>query len=529
MADQDAEPAAAATAVVDGRATPHAGAAPEGTPVRTRREQLRAGRDRAVAFSRSPDAWPFGIVAAFALAWALRFGGLVILRHDRYASFDFDAGIFGQAAWLFAHGAQFDTVRGLPLMGHHVTLGFYLFAPFYWVGLGGQTLLNVSQVLALAAVAPVTYWVGRRIGLEPWIAAAAGGAALLHFSTSWLAWELFHPEVFAIAPLIAAVGFAQRDQVRPYWAMLLGAVIWKEDIALAIAGIGIVLVLGGRRRLGVPTAAFGVTWFLVATQVVLPWFSPTGEAFYAEGFYGDLGNSFTDIAKTFVTNPTRVWQHLDRADALGHVRDLWAPFGYVNLLAPATVLIALPQLLANLLSVNGFTWDLRYHYVAMPLTAAIVGLLFALGRLRGSWRAFAAGIALAASIATALSWGVGPYSRHYGTGYWPHSEHTHQRDLDRAVAMVPSGASVSASYHLVPHLANRELVFSFPNPWKPRNWGIADRDQRDPSTVDWLVVMLSDLGAQERQLFESVIGDEAGFETVYRTPGVVVARRLPAR
>ena len=170
--------------------------------------------DRAAELLRGPDALPLGLVVLFALVWAWKFSSLVILRHNRFSSFDFDSGIFGQAGWLAAHGAQFDTVRGLPLYGHHATFGFYLFAPFYWLGFDGPTVMNVAQVLALAVVPLIIYWIARRIGLEPWFACVAGIVCLSHFSMTWVAQELFHPEVFAIAPLLAAFGFALRNQNR---------------------------------------------------------------------------------------------------------------------------------------------------------------------------------------------------------------------------------------------------------------------------------------------------------------------------
>jgi uncharacterized membrane protein len=483
------------------------------------------GIDAAKRFLRTADGKPFTLLAAIALLWVIVFSWLVVLRHERYGSFDFDAGIFGQAAWLSAHASQFDTVRGLPLFGHHGTFGFYLFAPFYWVGLGGPNLMNIAQVLALGAIPLVVYWVARRLALEPWIAWIAGIVCLLHFAMSWLAQELFHPEVFAIAPLLAAYGFALREQQRPYWVMLGLAVIWKEDVALAIIGLGALLLLQRHRRRGLYTMAFGFAWFIVMTQLVVPAFSPTGEAFYAEGFYGDLGDNLGGIGWSFVAHPGRVAEHLDNADAFGYVRDLWAPFAFVNLLAPATLLIGLPQLLANLLSVHGFTWDLRFHYVALPLMASMLGFVLGLRRLRNvRLRSFAAGLALAAALATTLSWGVGPYSRHYRSGYWPLQANSEQAELDHAISLVPGGAPVSASYHLVPHLTDRHEIYSFPNPFRPRNWGIDDEETRDPDGIEWIVVNRNDLGEEDTALLDDLLA-ESDFEVVYEEGNALVARR----
>jgi len=488
--------------------------------------------DRARRYLKRPDTLPFGTILLITLWWTWKFSTLVIYRQNRFGSVDFDSGIFGQAAWLAAHASQFDTVRGLPLYGHHATFAFYLFAPFYWIGFDGVTVMNVAQVLALAAVPLVVYWLARRLDLQPWIASLAAFVCLAHFSNSWLAQELFHPEVFAIAPLLAAYGFSLRNQTKAYWAILVFAMIWKEDVALAAIGLGLVLLIQGRhdngwerRRLGLYTVIFAAIWFALATQVLLPHFSPTGKAFYAEGFYGDLGNYFTSVASSFVSHPSRVSTHLQNAHTFSYLRNLWAPFGFVNLLAPVTLLIAIPQLLANLLSINNFTWSLRFHYIAIPLAASMLGFVLGLKSLRGNWRTFAAGIAFAASVGTALSWGVGPYSANYKAGYWPLVATADQAKIEHALSLIPPHDSVSASYHLVPHLTDRRLIFSFPNPWQGRNWGINDLHQRDPKSIKWLVVLKGDLGDTDQALLQSILTGPNAMRTVYESGDVLVATR----
>ena len=61
--------------------------------------------------------------------FAIVFGRLVVLRHQRFGTFDFDLGIYDQAVWLLAHGHGFDTVRGLGVFGNHVNLAFFLLVP----------------------------------------------------------------------------------------------------------------------------------------------------------------------------------------------------------------------------------------------------------------------------------------------------------------------------------------------------------------------------------------------------------------
>ena len=51
--------------------------------------------------------------------------------------------------------------RGLNVFGHHANFGLYLFAPFYWLGLGGPILLNSAMIVSLALAAVPVYLIAR--------------------------------------------------------------------------------------------------------------------------------------------------------------------------------------------------------------------------------------------------------------------------------------------------------------------------------------------------------------------------------
>ena len=80
------------------------------------------------------------VLSAAVTGWCLVWWRLVLLRHQRFRSFDLDMGIFSQSLWVAAHGGQFLTVRGLPMFAHHVEPGFWLLAPFSVVWSGPRVL-----------------------------------------------------------------------------------------------------------------------------------------------------------------------------------------------------------------------------------------------------------------------------------------------------------------------------------------------------------------------------------------------------
>jgi uncharacterized membrane protein len=495
-------------------------------------EQANAARSAPWWDLRQPERRPLGAVLAAATVWALVFGTLVYLRHERHFSFDFDMGIYDQALWLLSNGGHFNTVRGLNVLGHHANFGFFLFVPFSWLGFGAH-MMNLTQVVVLALGSVAVFRAARfhlsKRGDSDWWAVVPAVAFLLHFSLGWLVWELFHPDVMAITPLLFAYSYALERRWRPYALFLFLALIWKEDVGLATAALGLVLLLRREMKVGLVTIMVGAVWFLGTTQVIMPAFSPDG-VFYAENFYGELGSSGTEILANSVRNPDLVLERLDQSEAPSYAFGLSAPYALVSFLSPVALLIGLGQVYANLLSTASFTWSQRYHYVAIPIVALTIAMVEGLARpkRREVRRALAAAVVVSA-LGTTIAWGASPISRHYDDGYWPLRESQLVNDQRAALAVVPDGAAVSATYNLVPQLTGRREIYAFPNPWQGKNWGVDDVNPRDPASIEWLVIDWTTLGpnarATEVALAESILISGA-FEVVFEQGPVTVARRV---
>ncbi|MBL8778698.1 MAG: DUF2079 domain-containing protein [Acidimicrobiales bacterium] len=476
---------------------------------------------------------PPRVVLFLAMAvFAIVFGRLVVLRHERFGTFDFDLGIYDQAVWLLAHGHGFDTVRGLGVFGNHVNLAFYLLVPFYWLG-AGPNFLNLVMVGAVALAAVPVFRLGRHWLADEWHALVPALAFLLHFTNQWMVQETFHAEVVALFPFFMGFLAATEKRWRAYAAWMVFAVAWKEDIALAAVMVGLLFAWRGQRgddrtmrRAGIATVVAGLGWFALCTRLIIPAFSPGG-VFY-EDFFGTLGNSPWALADTAVTNPTAVTRQLEDANALGYVRDLLAPYGFTPLLAPGVLLIGAPQALVNLLSANSFTWSLRFHYAAMPVAGATLAMVEGIGRRRSlAVRRFLLGLVAACALATTAAWGISPMSTYYREGFWPLTPNERADELQRAVNTPPDDASVAATYLLVPHLTHRRNIYSFPNPWQEQNWGVASENQHDPDTVDWLVVDRLSLSPELDDLLQEIL-DTEDWVVVEAQGDLLVAHRAGA-
>ena len=483
--------------------------------------------ERSTGERRRSDTIAAVVLGAAIALWIVTFGILVVLRQDRFASFDFDMGIHDQSIWLLAHGRGFMTVRGLQVFGHHATPGYYLLVPLSWLG-GGPNLWNLIQVSCLALAAVPIFLLARFRTGSAWVGTALGVVYLLHPATGFFAWELFHPEVVAIAPLFAAYYCSVRRRWGWFavWAVL--AVSWKEDVALVVVVLGLIIALRGDRRVGLWTAGLAFAWFAVWTFAVFPWLNDG--AVQSRQLYTDVGGTPSGIVRTALSHPRVITAKLTNAEAGDFYWRIGAPYAFVPLLSPLVLLLGAPQAVLNLITTVPWTKTITYHYAALPLVALTLGLVEGMGWL---WRKvrhrsvlwLVIGIVLTSSLVTTVQWGLSPVGDEYHKGWWPLTEQARLHTVREQLDAIPAGASVAATYNLVPHLSQRAQIYSFPNPWVSRNFGIDGKPARDPESIDWLIADRDVLGPEDAGLLDRILA-RGTFEVVSDADGYVLARRV---
>lgn len=464
------------------------------------------------------DRKPAAVLAVAVVVWVGIYGTLTYLRHRYFGTFGFDLGIYDQGIWLLSQGSHdVITVRGLPLLGHHLNLALVGYVPFYWLGAGPQ-FLNLTQAVSLGLGAVPVFLLARdRLG-DAWAAVGLAVAYLAHPTTGFLQVETFHPDTMGILPLLVAWWAAHRKRWGWFFVAAGLAVAWKEDLALAVAVLGVVVALRGERRLGWGVAALATGWFVAATGVVIPLLNGRG-VFYGQ-FFGDLGDDPLQVGLTLLSDPTALLSRLTARDTLTYLWSISAPYGFTFLAGPAGTAVALPQLVVNLISEFPYTRDYRVHYSAVVLAGATLGMVEGVGwlaRRLGDRRLLALAV-LYTAVATTVQWGpltLAPQHRVW-PGRLPWSD-----ALAEAVASIPPDGAVSATYLAVPHLTHRRLIYEFPNPWKVVNWGFRDELPPDPTPVRWLVVIPELHGSEDRSLYEE-LRNARGAEVVFERDGVVV-------
>ena len=494
---------------------------------------VEARRGRA---PRAIEGWgaPEGVLAILVVLWTFEFIHLPMLRYDRFGTFGFDLGIYDQGTWLLSQAKDpFVTIRGLELFGHHANIFLLALAPFYRLG-AGPIFLLVVQVVAQASGAIAIFLLARDLLRSKWAGVGLATVLLLNPTYQWLTWEFFHPDAVAIGPLLFAYWAARNKRWTFFMVAAVIAVLCKEDLALAVAVLGIVIAMRGDRGRGAIVAAASTVYFFFATRVLIP--AENGIGPFYDSFFGDLGKSPTEVVFNSVRHPTKTWKLADARDRRNWYWNVFGPWAFLPLLDWRVLAVAGPTIFVNVVSSFPYTRDYRFHYSAIVVAGSALATVEAV-----SWISQRSGrpalvrntlvsVALIGALIASVTLGCAQYSHHYRDGTWPLQYDPRVVVRSRAVASVPADASASVAYDIDTHMTHRAGIYEFPVPWCNVNWGVAGEHLADPAGVRYLVLDRRLVTAgRDRALLDDLLAHE--FAVVSDVEDIVVAKRVrpPAR
>jgi len=386
-----------------------------------------------------------------------------ISDHHRFRT-GLDTALYDQLLWLLAHGKDpFSTVVSRPMLGDHFQPGLVLFTPLYWLGLGIPGIY-VAQSIALGLTAPALYLLARNRGAS---APVASLPAFLWLACPWVASaNLFEFRPPSLAPLLLVLSvyaaLERRDILLAVTTLL--ALSLKEDVALTYVALGLLIAYHGRRRAGAVVAAVSALWFVGASKAVEA-LSGSYDLFGAR-FAGDHGHSVGSALLWELRHPLRELSDI-AVQSLPDLLLIFLSTAGLPLLAASWMLLAVPTAAHNALSAYSPQHDLSFHYhlgtVAGLFVAAAVGAprLATLGRLgRVGFGLFVSMAAVVALI------GGDEMHSHPGTALRVDPAATRQ-----ALAVIPKDVPVAATLSLLPHLSQREEIYTLPEPFIPIQWG----------------------------------------------------------
>ncbi len=463
------------------------------------------------------------VVVMAILLYVLVFSYLTVLKHEAFETTAFDLGNMDQAVWNSLRG------RLLPFtnwgeegtrLAYHVDPILILISPLYLLYSDPRTLL-VFQTLVIALGAWPIYLLAReRFGNSG--AATVFPLVYLIFPALEAANMFdFHPTTLVAGLFPFAFYFLTKRRYALFFLFAVLVMCCKEEMPLLVVMLGLYALLWQRNwRVGAAAIALGTVWFILAIGVIIPHFNPEGHSPYL-GAYSHLGQGPVGIIKSVITDPVAVVGAVLTREKLIYLRDLFLPVGFLSLLGPQVLFMALPTLGIILLSGDPQVFTLEKFHYASPLVPVVVisaayGTAFLSQRLdarlsipKGRWVYLVSGLVLLSSVLYHRARGFTPLGGNFSLPQVT----DHHRLAGELIALVPQDAIVSAQSRLNPHLSQRERIYMFPR--------VDDAEYVffDVTADSWPIHP-----NDQRRLFASLVTEE-GFGVLAAEDGYVLLHR----
>lgn len=456
----------------------------------------------------SPEARAVILLASIFFTIALVFG------LHRYFTFfaSYDQGIFNQVFWNNLHGGWFQSSLSSILstnvvhdgqipevyyrrLGQHFTPALLLWLPIYALAPNAATLVFI-QVSLITAGGIVLYLLARHYlqpGLSMMILAGYYGANAVIGPVFSNFHDLCQIPLFIFTLLLAL-------EKRIWWLVWLMAgltLLVRQDAGVGLFGVGVYMVVSRRfPKAGLAMCVLAFSYVVVATNVFMPMFSQDiSRRFMMERFgqyaTGDRATTL-QILWAIVSNPlTLIGQILSKPQVkIFYLLAQTLPLAFVPLVAPYSWAIAGFPLLQLLLQRGNEPLSIHIRYAITLVPGLFYGAILWWSqhgdRFKAKFRRFWLGCILVSLLVLI------PYSPHEIFYFavpasfkpwiyvslprqWDHTSH-----IRHLIYQIPPDASVSATTHIVPHVASRREVLRMPH-YQVRN------DQKEVIDVDYLI------------------------------------------
>lgn len=345
--------------------------------------------------------WSEILLGILVIGYISYFSVLTVMRYWTLNASYFDLGIMHQTVYntfislktgdltLFLemtnpHG--FDQVKRMAV--HNDMLLAFL-APFYFIHSGPETLLVIqSALLGLGSI--IIYLLGGHIFKgepnEKLVSLFFAAAYLLYPPLQLSNHFDFHAVVLATPLLLGTYYFFIKKKYVVSGLCMGLALLSKEQVGLTLFFFGLfmfskvqTIIPKERKRFiifSLFTTCISIIWFALSMKVIIPYFR--SESHFALKYFGDFGDSAGSIFTGLIKNPTLILQYIFRKDTYEYLYQVLGPLGFLSLLSPLHLFIALPEFAINLISKSGAMRNIYFHYTAVLTPFIFISGLYGL-------------------------------------------------------------------------------------------------------------------------------------------------------
>lgn len=441
--------------------------------------------------------------------YAIYFSCATIYRINAQYAHYYDLGIMHQTTYnTYMAMATGDLTRFLEMtntlgpeqikrMAIHNDIILALLAPFYFIYSGPQTLL-VIQAVVVALGAYGLFLTVNAVFLQKnkhdntqnkqqaveWFALLIAVLYLINPMVNLANLYEFHAVVLSTTFLIFMFYFWY---IKRFWLSALFAVLsmlTKEQVALTIIFFTLYIaythskpILFSKKKnwkaffpkLYFPAllAIGSAIWFFVSLEIIIPAFRG-GTNHFALEYYGDIGDSPTDVVVSLLKNPLLFFNYVFSPDAMRYLTQLFTPLAFLSLVTLPVLAIATPEFGVNLISQSSNMRNIYFHYTAVLtpfiFLSAIMSINFIVNILNKKITYVKAlqlvgVILIGCSLYAAYSYGPLPFARKAQTGMFYANPRNNTLVKQWAKELKEDRIKVATTGKLAPYFTSRRHYY----------------------------------------------------------------------
>ena len=344
----------------------------------------------------APECLLFAIVSIYSIL----FSYWTVNHSVGWITTGWDDGAYNQLMFNSLQGRWFEgslemNALGVTRLGQHFTPSMVLLLPFYAIHPKTETLL-IIQTFLMSLSAVLVYFLALNLTHRKWISLVLSVSFLLHPGIQAINRVSFHEVCLAPPLLLVTLILYENKQYLFSLIPLILLCFVKEDMPLLAIGLGLFIIFGKRSLKWGGTYLFlGMLCFTAVHFFFMPkleeWRSLYNSGYdyaYAYSYrYSDLlgeseGGTMGEMLISILRNPGRVIRIIFSWDKMLFFAALFLPLGILPLLAPACLLIALPNLLTLLLSNEEWMYSFNAYYAGAFTPAFYYGSCLTIGNKR---------------------------------------------------------------------------------------------------------------------------------------------------
>ncbi|HLX39370.1 MAG TPA: DUF2079 domain-containing protein, partial [Ktedonobacteraceae bacterium] len=328
-----------------------------------------------------PRTWAFwvatGLVALLACLYAGYFIVYLTSREAAFLTHAEDLGIMDQAIWTTLHGNMLhmticnvvgDTncysLNGIPRFAIHFEPVLFIVSLFYIPWPNPDTLLVLQSIVVATGALPA-FWLARLRLRNEWASVGIAALYLFYPAQQFAQVNDFHAVTFTASLLLFTLYFMYTRRTLWLFVFAILSMACKEEIPLVIIMFGLWSILFQHRwRSGLALTLLAAVWAVVGLSIIPHIFSPLGHPLLTTRYAG-LNQGYLHYVLHLVAHPsTTIKQYILEPSHLYYLRVLLTPAGYLPLLAPWVLILAVPSIALNLLSSDPNMYSGMFQYNA---------------------------------------------------------------------------------------------------------------------------------------------------------------------